>query len=275
MSDLKVSLLRWQENTLEDLPYDKEEILDIREKLFFNGNDRLRAAGVVYDYSREEMTEHLNCLYNPIALSEHFDIGGCYHTESDPLRLTEIQDGIIVNHMLNAYTIVSQPRQMGVSTAMRVTALFEAMFQGRSVTIVTRNDDSSRHQYDMTLDLYSTLPYHLQTGIISMNSGKRIRFENGAQINFVSLSKIGGHTPDTLLIDNLDHANHRYLLNLINTMQYRRGSRIMVCDTGMNSEIATRAYQNLLAGTATPFTFGAYQCEWERVDPNWTSDVPD
>jgi hypothetical protein len=268
MENLRVSQLRWHEDTKEDLPYDGEEIRSLREKLFVNDDDRMRAPHVVYDNNQVELMELMECLYDPIGFSRHLDVFNSRDTGYQPLELTEIQESIIMGHLLNKYTIISQPRQMGVSTAIRVIALFESMCHNRSVTILTHNEANSLHQYDLTLDMYSSIPYHLKQGILPLTPGRKIRFENGAQIFFSTFSRLAGHTPDTLLVDNINARSHNSLLNMVITMQCRIGSRIMICDTGMEHEITESVYRNLMNGIETKFTFGTYECEWERVDPD-------
>jgi hypothetical protein len=268
MEDLRVSQLRWHENTMEDLPYDREEIKGIREKLFVNDNDRLRAPDVIYNYNNREILSILECESDPMKFTNHLEIFHNRDLGFHPLELNEDQEGIIIGHLLNKYTIVSKPRQMGTSTAIRVAALFEAIFQKRSVTIATFNETNAMHQYDLMLDMYQSLPYYLKPGVILSAEKRKIKFDNGAQILFSSVARLGVHTPDTLMMDNMPRESFRHTMNLIRTMLCRENSRILICDTGMEHEITETVYQNLMEGEETRFVFGHYGCEWERFDPN-------
>jgi len=269
MNDLQASQLRWHKDTKEDLPYDREEIKEIREKLFVNDNDRLRAPDVIYNYNNREILSILECGNDPMSFANHLEIFHSRKLAFHQLELNEDQEGIIIGHLLNEYTIVSKPRQLGTSTAIRVAALFEAIFQKRSVTIATFKETNALHQYDMMLDLYRSLPYYLKPGVILSAEKRKIKFDNGAQIIFSSVARLGGHTPDTLMVDNMPRESFRYLMNLILTMLCRTNSRILICDTGMEHEITETVYRNLMNGIETEFTFDTYECEWEKVDPNY------
>ena len=231
MKEQKIDLNRtWCTSDIEHLreQHERGETIPKRilKHVFYKGNSRIKSAGLNFAYTAEESRIH-NEARSPIMFAREMQI---LNQQLIPLVLNADQEEIVEAHFLRHFNIVALPRQYGMTTAMRCISLYEAIMEGRSVTIVSPHCASSMHNMKMLMLMIESMPYWLQSGVIRADS-RQIQFESGGVIKCITLSIAAGSQPDTLIIDCIRHdrRNEDLLSNQLLVIRTRKGSRCFIC----------------------------------------------
>ena len=268
MEGQKIDLNRtWWTSDIETLREQLERGETIPKRLlkhvFYKGNPRIKAAGLNFGYTTEESQKH-NEARSPIIFSGEMCI---LNQQMIPLVLTDEQEELLEAHFIRHFNAVLLPRQSGVTTAMRCIALYEAIMEGRAVTIISPNRNSSIHNNKMLLLMLGSIPYWLQSGVIREDLGQ-IQFENGGVIKCETKFTSAGSQPDTLIMDCLWNDSEKKLLlsNQLPILRSRRGSRCFMCCFA--SEEFHQLYSSMDSDSpySTEFSTLPLIHEWEIVN---------
>jgi len=209
------------------------EMIDILKKDYEKGlNDDIysicyrripntRKAGIIHQYTQAEIMQRMQCHFDRLALVNLLNIS-----------LYDFQKAILYNSNYK-YFAIHASRQTGISMLMRITALYESMILGKSIHVSLSRIEDRKFFMESVKDLYCKLPFHIQSGIVSMNS-QSVSFENEGRITTSLNSTIAiGFQIDTLLLDNPnDNYINRILDAILPCISALKGGKIILAITG-------------------------------------------
>jgi len=167
------------------------------------GNQNLKAAGVVVNFTKEQIEEYIKCSKDPI----YFIINYCKIVTLDnglqPFDLYECQKNKINVINDNRRIILMEGRQQGKTTTSAAYILWYTLFSpSRTVAILANKAAAAREVLSRYQVMYEHLPVWLQQGVTTWNKGD-IELENGSKVftAATSSSAIRGRSVNMLYVD--------------------------------------------------------------------------
>lgn len=148
----------------------------------YKSNPNLKASGVSFVFSREQIEERIKCSKDPIYFIQkymkivHVDRGLV------PFDLYDFQKTLLRSYIENRFTIAKLPRQVGKSTVTIGYILWTVLFGPMQNIAILANKASTARDILSKLQLaYEHIPMWMQQGIVSWNKGS-IELENGSKV---------------------------------------------------------------------------------------------
>lgn len=169
----------------------------------YNSNANLKAAGITFQFTPEQVQEYVKCSQDPIYFIENY----CYIVTLDyGLKLFKLYDcqkkkiDIIHN---NRRVILMEGRQQGKTTSSAAYILWYTLFQAnKQVAILANKAAAAREVLDRYQTMYEHLPKWMQQGVTGWNKGD-IELENGSKVFTAATGKSGirGKSVNMLYVD--------------------------------------------------------------------------
>lgn len=169
----------------------------------YNSNANLKAAGISFQFTPEQVQEYIKCSQDPIYFIENY----CYIVTLDyGLKLFKLYDcqkkkiDIIHN---NRRVILMEGRQQGKTTSSAAYILWYTLFQdNKTVAILANKAAAAREVLDRYQTMYENLPKWMQQGVTGWNKGD-IELENGSKVFTAATGKSGirGKSVNMLYVD--------------------------------------------------------------------------
>ena len=169
----------------------------------YNSNANLKAAGVVVDFTPDNIQEYIKCAQDYIYFIENY----CYIVTLDHgLQLFKLYDcqknklNVIHN---NRRVILMEGRQQGKTTASAAYILWYTLFQAnKQVAILANKATAAREVLNRYQTMYEMLPLWMQQGVTTWNKGD-VELENGSKVftSATSTSGIRGKSVNLLYVD--------------------------------------------------------------------------
>jgi hypothetical protein len=169
----------------------------------YNSNANLKAAGITFQFTPDQVQEYLKCAQDPIYFIENF----CYIVTLDyGLKLFKLYDcqkkkiDIIHN---NRRVILMEGRQQGKTTSSAAYILWYTLFHdNKTVAILANKAAAAREVLDRYQTMYENLPKWMQQGVTGWNKGD-IELENGSKVFTAATGKSGirGKSVNMLYVD--------------------------------------------------------------------------
>jgi hypothetical protein len=148
----------------------------------YKSNPNLKAAGVTFVFTKEQIQERIKCMKDPIYFIQkymkivHVDRGLV------PFDLYPFQEELLNSYINNRFTIAKLPRQVGKSTVTIGYILWTVLFGPMQNIAILANKASTARDILAKLQLaYEHIPLWMQQGILSWNKGS-IELENGSKV---------------------------------------------------------------------------------------------
>ena len=169
----------------------------------YNSNANLKAAGITFDFTPDQVQEYIKCAADPIYFIENY----CYIVTLDyGLKLFKLYDcqkkKIDVIHN-NRRVILMEGRQQGKTTSSAAYILWYTLFHdNKTVAILANKAAAAREVLDRYQTMYENLPKWMQQGVTGWNKGD-IELENGSKVFTAATGKSGirGKSVNMLYVD--------------------------------------------------------------------------
>jgi len=255
--------------------YNKGEEVSRYDRVYFQNNEGVRKAGIMFSFTSNELKEYIKCKISV----DHF-ANQCIRQldggATAPISLFDFQKDILNFTANNRFTINFASRQVGITTVHAIYLLWEALFNEKIIVNIANRAMTSRELLRKIKDIYKLLPFYLQVGVTSWNENQ-IVFENGSRIVGCSRAQpaIGYHI-DILYLQEFSQmpmAENIYRA-LAPTITALRDSKIMI-QTGANGynfsyELIQKS--ELPEGHPDKNNFKTMRTYWYQVpgrDENW------
>ena len=171
--------------------------------LGYNGNTRIKKAGVEHEFTRAELEEYIKCSSDPIYFASKY----CKVIHPDrglvDFELYPYQRDMYDMFKNNRFSIAMTCRQAGKSTSVSIFILWYAIFHpGKTAAILANKGATAREVLSKCRIALENLPYFLQPGANAINKGS-LEFDNDSRILAASTSSdsIRGYTVNLLYLD--------------------------------------------------------------------------
>lgn len=170
---------------------------------FYNSNQNLKAAGVVIEFTPEQVREYVKCAEDPIYFIEKY----CMIVSLDhgliPFKLYDCQINKIKIIHENRKVILMEGRQQGKTTSSAAYILWYTLFQeAKTVAILANKATAAREVLNRYQTMYENLPHWLQQGVTTWNKGD-VELENNSKVftAATTVSGIRGKSVNMLYVD--------------------------------------------------------------------------
>jgi hypothetical protein len=150
-------------------------------KTNYRDNPRLKRAGVVSQFTQEQLNEYRKCARDPVYFSKYITIISL-DDGIVPFNMYDFQKDMINTFNDNRFVIVKCPRQVGKTTTAVAYLLWTILFTASQKVAILANKGKTSGDILGKLQLaYENLPMWLQQGVVEWNK-RSVELENGSVI---------------------------------------------------------------------------------------------
>lgn len=217
------------------------KIRPVGEK-FYLKNPRLKAVGVTYTFTQQQVNEWMKCSIDPVYFIRKY----CKVIHVDRgligFDLFDYQEDIIRHYATERKVIVKLPRQMGKTTTTAGFFLWYVLFNDNKVCAIMANKAPIAQEILGRVKLmYENLPLWIQQGIVEWNK-RSITLENGSRIlaAATSSSAIRGYSLSLVFLDEFAHVPNNiadeFFTSIYPTISSGKETKILIASTpkGLN-----------------------------------------
>lgn len=208
----------------------------------YKSNPNLKAGGVQFIFTKEQIKERIKCMKDPIYFIQkymkivHVDRGLV------PFDLYDFQKDLLRSYINNRFTIAKLPRQVGKSTVTIGYILWTVLFGPMQNIAILANKASTARDILAKLQLaYEHIPLWMQQGIMSWNKGS-IELENGSKVIAAATasSSARGNTYNVIFLDEFafvpKNIAEEFITSVYPTISSGKTTKVIMVSTpnGMN-----------------------------------------
>ena len=206
------------------------------------GNPNLKAAGVVHQYTLDEVEEYMKCAKDVEYFArKYIKIVNVDHGLM-PFNMWDFQAKMLKTFQENRFSICKLPRQVGKSTTSIAYILHLILFTDQQNVAILANKGALARDLLAKLQLaYEYLPKWLQQGVMTWNKGN-IELENGSKVlaAATSSSAIRGGSFNLIFLDEFAFVQRNladaFFASTYPTISSGKTTKIIIVSTpnGMN-----------------------------------------
>jgi hypothetical protein len=206
------------------------------------GNPNLKAAGVIHQYTKEEVEEYMKCAKDVEYFArKYIKIVNVDHGLM-PFNMWDFQAKMLKTFQENRFSICKLPRQVGKSTTSIAYILHLILFTDQQNVAILANKGALARDLLAKLQLaYEYLPKWLQQGVVTWNKGN-IELENGSKVlaAATSSSAIRGGSFNLIFLDEFAFVQRNladaFFASTYPTISSGKTTKIIIVSTpnGMN-----------------------------------------
>jgi hypothetical protein len=226
----------------------------------YNGNETLRGAGEIFEYTQEHIQEIVKCKEDIIYFAEkYFKIVSIQDGEHT-ITLWDFQKKILKAFLEppedKRHAIIISARQSSKTTTTSIYILHFILFNSDKTAAVLANKEDTAKEIMSRIKLaYMNLPYFLQQGITEAGwNAKSLHLENGSKIviGTTSSSSIRSKTVSLLYIDEYAHIPgnlvKEFIESVIPTIYSSKKSKLIITSTPKGLNHFYDMWTNAVAG---------------------------
>lgn len=206
------------------------------------GNPNLKAAGVIHQYTKEEVEEYMKCAKDVEYFArKYIKIVNVDHGLM-PFNMWDFQAKMLKTFQENRFSICKLPRQVGKSTTSIAYILHLILFTDQQNVAILANKGALARDLLAKLQLaFEYLPKWLQQGVVTWNKGN-IELENGSKVlaAATSSSAIRGGSFNLIFLDEFAFVQRNladaFFASTYPTISSGKTTKIIIVSTpnGMN-----------------------------------------
>jgi hypothetical protein len=244
----------------------------------------IRKSGVNYLFSDEELKEFAKCYNSIVYFAENYAKIKLIDNGVGQISLRDYQKEALKNLEEQRFNLFFRSRQVGLSISLSIYFLYEAIFHNKSIVILPFKVMNGKEFIERTKNIYKRLPFFLQVGAISW-SEKKLEFENGGKISFVSTWKpdfVIAPETDIVLLNEFSRFPFQHqegiFTNAFKTVSTKKDGRLII-DSGINgADYFSELIQNAERPVGDPKknVLNVQRIYWWQVpgrDEKWKQDV--
>lgn len=177
------------------------------ERSSFDGNPRLRPAGIPVRLTPSQMEEYVKCAEDPIYFIENYIKIINLDEGLIPFRPWPYQKKMIKRFAKGRFSIVKAPRQCGKSTSVSGFIIWSMLFTpSYAIGLMANKMENAQELLGRVRLAYENLPKWIQQGVVTWNL-RSIALENNSSV-FASATTAGGLRSKSLNCVVLDEFAH-------------------------------------------------------------------
>lgn len=241
----------------------------------YNGNVKLKSAGVKLDFSKERVEELTKCYKDPVYFIRNYV--KIVHIDKGLVLfdLYPFQEKMVETILNNRQVIIKCQRQMGKSTVTAACILWYIIFEEhKTVAILANKGATAREILGRIQMMYENLPEWMQVGVTSWNKGS-FSLGNGNNIIAASTSSsaIRGMSISFLCLDEFAFVPENQALEFFEsvypTISSGKESKIVMFSTPKGLNHFYKFWTNAINGVGE---FVPFETKWNDMpgrDEEW------
>ena len=267
--------ITWSTKLVDNWMKDHAEGEFHKESPWLDGQVGVKKAGLLFDYTPEEIEELTKSANDVIYFANHF--GYCLHGSQGykPITLRDYQEEMLTSYTNNRFTCCMSSRQVGKTVVAALFLLHNAIFNvDRNIGIAANKLATAVEIIDKIKEIMDYLPFFMKPGIKVYNQ-TMIVFENGCRLIAQATTKRSfiGFTIHTLYCDEFAHVEPHVLdefyENIMPTVSSMEDSKIIITSTPNGYNKFFDIYQGGVDGTNS---YHSIRVDWWQVpgrDEKW------
>ena len=267
--------ITWSTKLVDSWMKDHAEGEFHRESPWLDGQVGVKRAGLLFDYTPEEIEELTKSANDVIYFANHY--GYCMHGTQGykPITLRDYQEEMLNSYTNNRFTCCMSSRQVGKTVVAALFLLHNAIFNvDRNIGIAANKLATAVEIMDKIKEIMDYLPFFMKPGIKVYNQ-TMIVFENGCRLIAQATTKKSfiGFTIHTLYCDEFAHVEPHVLdefyENIMPTVSSMEDSKIIITSTPNGYNKFFDIYQGGVDGTNS---YHSIRVDWWQVpgrDEKW------
>ena len=235
----------------------------------FDGNPRLRPAGIPVRLTPSQMEEYVKCSEDPIYFIENYIKIINLDEGLVPFKPYKYQKKMIKRFVNGRFTIVKAPRQCGKSTTVSGFIIWSILFQpSYAIGLMANKMENAQELLGRVRLAYENLPKWIQQGIVTWNL-RSITLENNSSV-FASATTVGGLRSKSLncvVLDEFAHVPYniqtKFFTSTYPVITSGTKTKVIIISTPNGMEL----YFNLWKGAI------AKKNDYQPIDIHW-SETP-
>lgn len=241
---------------------------------FYDGQTSVKAADIVFDYTKEEIEELAKCANDVVYFGEKY----CFSMTDEGVRritLRDYQKDMLKDFQENRFNVMLASRQIGKTVTSSIFIAWYLCFHyDRNVMVVANKLATTSEIVDKIKVLLKNLPFFMKPGVAS-GGVTGMRFDNGNRLFSQATTKTAaiGFTIHLLYADEFAHIHPNFLLpfyrSIYPTLSSSQISRMIISSTPNGMNLFYEIYQGAQQGNNA---FNAIRVDWWQVpgrDEEW------
>jgi hypothetical protein len=209
----------------------------------FEGNPKIRQAGIKLNLTEAYIKEIIKCSLNPIYFIRNYIY--IINTDKGLIKfdMWPVQEEMVLNMHNNRFSSNLLPRQSGKTTTIGAYIIWHTIFQeAKNALIFAHKGEAAKENILRIYTMYENLPKWMQPGIINIARKSHLEFENNSRI-ISGTTGVGAGAGKSISLLYLDEfalvPNNRakeFMTSTMPTISSSKESKIIVSSTprGMN-----------------------------------------
>lgn len=211
-----------------------------KQNIYYNGNVKIKKAGVQQEFTPEQIDEYVRCSEDPIYFIEKYVKIVSLDHGLVTFSMWEYQEKMIRNFFENRFSICLLPRQMGKTITVAAFLLHTAIFNPqKAIGILANKGATAREILSRIKRMIEGLPFFLQPGVVEYNKSS-VEFGNGSTIMAAGTSNdaIRGFSFNVIYLDEfafVDNADE-FFTSTYPVISSGKTTKVLITSTpnGMN-----------------------------------------
>lgn len=237
----------------------------------------VKAAGVVENYSQEQVQEYIRCSQDPTYFIEKYIQVNTIDKGLVPLNLRPYQKNIIESVHNNRHSVILSGRQSGKTITISSYILWYVFFNAdKTVAILANKGAVAREILSKIVTAYKTIPFFLQPGATTFNKGS-IELGNNSRIiaSSTSSSSIRGFMCNLLYLDEFAFVEgaDEFFTSTFPVVSSGTSSKVIISSTPRGLNLFYRIYKD---ATEKRNEFFPIEVHWSDVpgrDDKWKEQM--
>ena len=218
---------------------------------FSEGKIDMKAADLVYEYTREELEELARCANDVVYFGNKY----CYSMTDEGIRLIQLrpyQEDMLAAFQDNRFVVMLASRQIGKTVTSSIFIAWYLCFHSdRNIMVVANKLATTSEIVDKIKTVLKNLPFFMKPGVVA-GGVTGMKFDNGCRLFSQATTKTAaiGFTIHLLFADEFAHIHSNFLLpfyrSIYPTLASSQISRIIICSTPNGMNLFYEIYQGAI-----------------------------
>jgi hypothetical protein len=223
-----------------------------KTNLCYDGNPKLKKAGVSIPFTQEQIAEYIKCKNDIIYFVKNYVKIISLDKGMVLFDLYPFQEDMIRTFQENRFVVCMLSRQSGKTTTVAAYLLYEAIFnENMRIAVLANKGDTAREILDRIKKMFEELPWFLKPGVREWNKGS-IELGNGTRIisAATSSSSIRGQSMNVIYLDELAFIQNdvEFFASTYPVITSGKTTKVIITSTPKGMNLFYKIWSDAIAG---------------------------
>lgn len=241
----------------------------------FDGNPRLRPAGIPVRLTESQMEEYVKCAEDPLYFIEKYIKIISLDEGLVPFKMYDYQKKMVKQFRKGRFTLVKAPRQCGKSTTVSGFVIWCLIFlPSYAIGIMANKMENAQGILDRVRLAYENVPKWLQQGVITWNK-RSIELENHSSVFAAPTTEAGlrSKSLNLAILDEFAHVKYnlqqKFFTSTYPVITSGTSTKIIIISTPNGMELFFNLWKGAIAGKNGYVPIEVHWSETPGRDEEW------